>query len=354
MKRSIALIAIAGVAGIAILGISPGCDELITNESHDTFYVYDTILDSTCLELCHSDINTIMEVAVRQWENSGHASAELFNNIILDKNALTCGPECHTREGFVQSIVGGSADLSHPTEIGCFACHAPHTTWDFSLRDSSAVTLVNGTIYDYGKSNLCVRCHHSIDSTEVLIKDNVAVGDYWNSWVKLVEHGSSEAEMLTATGGYLYSDTTAASHSTTADMACITCHQEMDSLFTMGGHSLNFRYESAILDKTCNRSECHSSTYVITAAFVNSRQSIYTNSVNALRGALVEDSLLDDATGLPFIDLVIPDSGSAGALYNYFFLANDKSKGMHNWDYAMLLIGSSLDFLAGGGAQPGK
>jgi hypothetical protein len=51
------------------------------------------------------------------------------------------------------------------------------------------------------------------------------------------------------------------------------------------------------------------------------------------------------------ISRVVVTADSAGAVYNYKFVQEDKSHGIHNTDYAIQLLESSLDFMEsqGGG-----
>lgn len=346
MRSLISLIIISLIAGIAILGILPGCDELVTKEN----YIYDTttniIWDSNCVAICHSDINNSKDIAIRQWENSAHSSRGLVDAALLGENTLTCGPQCHTREGFVQLLTGSSPGTNYSTEIGCFACHAPHTTWNWSLRDTSALTLNGSDDFAYHEANICARCHQSLaDSTAEMVHDSVTIDTSWAIWAL---HGSFQAEMLGGFGGYEYPGVTYvhSQHRTQTDKGCVTCHQDSARGFTLGGHSLNLRNESDMLVEACNRTGCHIGA-PFDAAAIEALQSILAAKLDSLKSKLIEDSLLDEATGEPMIGIEIADAETAGALYNYFFVLNDKSLGMHNWAYDTLLIRNSLDHLYG-------
>src|SRR3972149_9109615 len=85
---------------------------------------------SFCFD-CHSDQNTFILAAEKQWENSAHGSGE---NIF---GRTTCNV-CHSNEGFVEKLATGSnpGGVDNPTAIGCFTCPAPHTNGHSTLRTS--------------------------------------------------------------------------------------------------------------------------------------------------------------------------------------------------------------------------
>ncbi|MCP4705916.1 MAG: hypothetical protein GY865_15055, partial [candidate division Zixibacteria bacterium] len=138
MKKLFPLVVITAMAGLIILALLPGCDELVTNDNYyyDTLRIDGTIheADTTC-GICHNDKTDSITIAKRQWEFSAHSTGNLTDYDFLGENTAVCGPECHTKEGYVQYL----ADLTtgtvyFPTEIGCFACHSPHENKNFSLR----------------------------------------------------------------------------------------------------------------------------------------------------------------------------------------------------------------------------
>jgi hypothetical protein len=68
-----------------------------------------------------------------QYLTSGHKT---IGNAFY-ANADDC-QGCHTNEGFIERAKKGKVDpkkfVSNPLEIGCFICHAPHDTGNFSFR----------------------------------------------------------------------------------------------------------------------------------------------------------------------------------------------------------------------------
>jgi hypothetical protein len=85
-----------------------------------------------------------------QYLTSGHKT---IGNAFY-ANADDC-QGCHTNEGFIERAKKGKVDpkkfASNPSEIGCFTCHAPHDTDNFSLRKTGKVTLANGVVFEKEK-----------------------------------------------------------------------------------------------------------------------------------------------------------------------------------------------------------
>ena len=55
-----------------------------------------------------------------------------------------------------------------------------------------------------------------------------------------------------------------------------------------------------------------------------------------------------DTAGHAISGVVIPSVDSAGALYNYIYVEEDRSFGVHNTNYAVGLLQSSINFLSTG------
>jgi len=359
MKRIIPFILIMFISGLIILAIMPACDELVTNE----YYSYDTITlrDSTCIK-CHSNSDTTGEIALLQWRNSGHASDKLADTSLMGQNIRTCGSECHNTIDFVQYLGQNVIFYNdRPAEISCYACHKIHSNWDFTLRSVAAVNLIDGSVYNNGVSNICVQCHHSLVNQANLISDSVTIDNsVWDAWDTLMYHGMGEVDLLLGRSGFEHDFDSVSwvwsqehSHDSVSSKQCITCHQDSSYGYTLGGHSLNIIDESNTLVTACNTAGCHS-TSPLTAESIAANQKFIEDRLYDLKAALGKRGLLNLQTGLPDSTLFIADSNVVGALYNYFLILNDKSKGMHNFVYDTLLLRASLDYLAGDLPPPKK
>jgi len=333
MKKFIPLTIIVTLAGLIILAFIPGCDELITKEN----YYYDTLrIDGTIHEadtacgICHNDRTDSITIASRQWQFSGHNTGNLTDYDYLGENTAACGPECHTKEGYVQYLADSTAEAVHfPTEIGCFACHSPHENRDFSLRD---------------ESDLCIQCHQQTIDPPSGGLTNIAVSENWGP------HFSTEYGMLLGNGGYEFDFFSygSSNHTTMGADGCRTCHMDTANGFTLGGHSLNIAYNSEQLTEACNVSGCHNAAPVEDFITYNPLQSALADSLAILKDSLVASGLLT-MSDIPVARTLSGDSlvsDSAGALFNYLFVSGDSSHGIHNLTYARDLVNTSLSFLS--------
>ncbi|MEW5922492.1 MAG: hypothetical protein AB1746_00740 [Candidatus Zixiibacteriota bacterium] len=355
MKRLKALVFIIFAAGIASIGILPGCDELITNEIKDSVAITVIVRDSSCVEYCHSDNNFEVLAAMRQWEHSGHSDTMFYSDTLYGQTALYCGPECHTMDGFVSALNDDLDTSGYPFELWCYTCHQPHTaqadsTWDFSLRTTADVTLESGDVFSYGangRSNICAECHRLGYNVANQVTIGMLVDD---NWLRKIQHAAKEADMIMGAGGYEYSGYTYGSNDhENVIQGCLGCHQDYDEGFALGGHSLNIRDGNGnALVEGCNIAGCHAGDEYSDSRIASEQSSYFLFQLPALRSKLIAAGLLDANTLLPPAGYsVILNADSAGALYNYFYLTGDRSLGMHNLQYATDLLMSSIGFLDG-------
>jgi hypothetical protein len=349
MRRIIPLLIILVTSLIITLFTIPGCDELVTQEItyYDTTYIENTEYQyDTACGICHNDVTDSVTIARRQWMNSAHALGSLVNIDFQGQNSSSCGPECHTNEGFVVSLDQTPTTVDFPTEIGCFSCHAPHTNRDFSLRFTDEVNLRVGT-YNKELSNICALCHQALITPPSQGAVDITITPDWGP------HASTQADMFVGNGGYEFAGSTYnnSSHTIRINNGCLSCHQDMARGFTLGGHSLNISFGSDQLTEACNISGCHDGSTAIEVddiANFSSDQTDFLDSLSTLETILINGGIID-AEKLPISAILGRDS--AGVLFNYLFVKGDASKGVHNLDYATALINSSLVYIRNGGAK---
>jgi hypothetical protein len=303
---------------------------------------------------CHSDSNNQIMAPKGQWEKSVHASgAHIF------ENSSGCS-FCHTNEGFISLILTGTTiEVENPTAIGCFTCHAPHTSGNLTLRTNASYMLLDSTsssTYDKGQSNICANCHHSRRNVHTYVYDGVRMSSHYGP------HHSPQADMLLGTNAYEYSGVTYddnSYHSYGVTDGCITCHMETVVGYTLGGHSMNMDWEGEENVESCNSTTCHHGTIT---EFNRPAAEDYDNDgniegvqdeieglVEQLKSKLIAANLL--TTGGDPVARVVATKDSVGAVYNYEFIQGDRSKGIHNTKYAVKLLQSSLAFLEAGGGK---
>ncbi len=326
-----------------------GCERKVTNE------IVDNTTDFTgadqCMT-CHGDNDLTMSAAQAQWATSKHGIGEtaIINSLAGDRSC----ERCHTGEGFLAYLAGTGTDSSHYSGIGCFTCHAPHTTGTLALRTVAPYTLENGVVFDHGMGNLCANCHHSRRNVNTYVADSVKLSSRFGP------HHSNPGDMLEGTGGYEYADYTYSNsaHSNVAADGCVDCHMSPSLGNAVGGHTWRMAEETFEGEEQnlsgCNKPLCHAGE-VEDLNFEYAQDSTNTY-FDALGEALLAADLLD-STYAPKADKIVKHRDSTGAVYNYMFIKEDRSEGIHNTEYALGLLKSALNYITtgdpnGAGAPP--
>ncbi len=273
-----------------------------------------------------------------------------------------------------------------PDKIGfvCATCHDPHdaTKGEHQLRTAADVVLIsangvtNPKITAGGPGKLCMQCHHARHSGE----EHVPEGDD-----HFGPHHSNQADMLTGNSGYhavaAAGFAWAQPNHAGLEETCITCHMhkfEYNTVFTDSaytGHQFNPRVEACVQchgeidafedilafddydgDGTVEgmEDEVHGLMTILETVLIDSftANGITTTGWDA-------DSLLD-VIGIvkharaPGDTLIAPVPWRAAG-FNWVFVHDDGSHGLHNPDYAVQLLQQSFKHLTGNlpaGAAP--
>lgn len=297
---------------------------------------------SKCFGTCHSDDYSASDFIVpfvTQYEESTHGTGETF-----ERNSADCSI-CHTNEGFQEVIASGEAiSPSNPSRIGCFTCHEPHTNEDFSLRTADAVALMMGdATYDYGDSNLCANCHQA-RTTEWPTEATFEITSS-----RYGPHHGPQANMLAGAGGYEFAGENYPNSFHTTAMAdadgCVGCHMAAPYGNQAGGHTWALKYlyhgNEEELVAGCNVDDCHGE------GGFESFDDRDTQTDMAAKLAELKTLLLN-LGAITDSDSVVTGTypaAVAGAVYNYNFVREDYSLGIHNTRYAKALLDTSIDAL---------
>ncbi len=251
---------------------------------------------------CHSETSTIgmaLLFAQAGYDNSGHwlGPRTLDPNYLTTghtyihhgSNASYCAESCHNHEAFVTSLSGETSTGSYSAPPGCFTCHSPHTSGDFTLRTTDAVTLKDGTGFNIGKGNLCVACHRA----NSVATDNFVFSTATASLASYRgPHHGPQADVLVGANAFPWSNATAIAsieldigvgnyqdptggaaylasgdHEGAITDSCVQCHMyseagSNDSL-ALGGHGFYLKGEvhgnSYDLVASCQATGCHPS-----------------------------------------------------------------------------------------------
>ena len=343
MKKSLSILV---VMFVVLVGLT-GCDREITgnpsnpdNANEDCF-------------VCH---NGLLDQAQGEWANSIHASG---NNVDYTNRGGSDCTKCHDQNGYLQYWATGtlpSVPFENVSAIGCFTCHDPHGTGTMNIRHMAAVTLENGDVFDHGKGNQCASCHHSrLDAGT--ITDNQGTSAYWGP------HHGPQGDFINGSGGYEFPgedyEFPSSPHASVVTDACVGCHMgdpQTHVGYKIGGHSWNMVDEedtTQTLVGVCANSSCHGSSvkkFDFTAdedydhdGTIEGYQTEFVGLLDSLAVLLEDKGVL--SSGHPTSGTVA-DGNLAGAVYNYVFLEEDRSEGVHNFNYGRSLLEASIDYVS--------
>ncbi|MDH3890281.1 MAG: multiheme c-type cytochrome [candidate division Zixibacteria bacterium] len=314
--------------------------------------------DTDVCMTCHDGSNNLAQkviAATRQWEFSLHATGERS-----DRSRGSCAP-CHTNEGFIADLEGEEVAGDVFNAIGCFTCHDPHTNGSFAIRTTDEVELGDGTEFDNGISNLCANCHKSRRDVATYVVAGKEMSNHFGP------HHGPHADMVMGTNAYEYDGYTYTNswHTSGIDDPCLSCHYDEADRYEFGGHSFRMRNEDGDENvEACNITGCHGDEFEIDS--LNRVADADFDGDGNIEGVFDEiEGLIDDlqdeliAAGLlewiaedgiwePTDDLVVPNVDSLGAVYNWAFVHEDQSHGIHNTLYAVGLLRSAYNYMTTG------
>ena len=135
--------------------------------------------------------------AVLSYEHSGHnLGFKKHGQNSWYANGNGC-QQCHTSEGFIEYLNTGAVEgyVDYPSQPGCFTCHDPHNTGDFSLTTTEPVMLAAGYEFDAGTGNLCANCHMSRRAVDGQVKAGTLSSHFG-------AHHGPEADLFLGVNGF--------------------------------------------------------------------------------------------------------------------------------------------------------
>ncbi len=300
---------------------------------------------------CHDEPSHHVKTA--EWNNSMHA----VTTTDPAGNATCVG--CHTSNGFMGRMTGATNVSTAYNAITCQTCHEPHgqtapSTAAHLIRTDVPVKLADGTVVsDAGEGALCMNCHQARVSAQTYVATTAGSAHFG-------PHEGPQADMLEGTNGYTYGQIIPSSaHSFVAPNTCVACHMQAtattDAAFLQaGGHTFKPSFipagSTTPVDLVGACQGCHGPE-VTTFNF----PLIDYNGDGKIDGVQTEvQKMLDQLStmlppmGQPKTALTIDATWTRAQLeaaYNWQFVYNDGSKGIHNTAYAVGLLKASLDDL---------
>ncbi|MCO6476865.1 MAG: ammonia-forming cytochrome c nitrite reductase subunit c552 [Phaeodactylibacter sp.] len=292
---------------------------------------------------CHGS-NQLITAKLFQWENSVHATGGAYN-----RNAASCAV-CHTSQGFLEVAGTGATStggtIQEPLPQNCYTCHMIHQTYtdaDWALTTSDPVTFwVKGEMADIGNSNLCINCHQArIPSPDLPEPGNTDMITLTNR--RFGPHHGSQGVMFTGNTGYeiegpaQYANSV---HTLAIDNGCVNCHMaEVADGRAAGGHTFRVASEGGDLN-FAGCVQCHDDTGEL-ETLVEDTQAEIADLLTQLGARLNELGILDDALEYAVTPIDITNE-QLGILWNYQYVREDNSFGVHNYKYAKALLENSI------------
>jgi len=282
--------------------------------------------------------------ATLAYENSGHAlgfDKHSQNSYYANGNGCQL---CHTSEGFLEYVTYGelvSEYIANPSQPGCFTCHSPHETGDFSLTTVKPVTLQEGSVFDVGSGNLCANCHHPrpADIPEVGGPDMEITNKRYGP------HHGPQAALLAGVGGYKVPGSlpyTNTAHTTMISDGCVTCHMAAAYGTQAGAHTwrMGYDYHEELVPNMAGCEGCHSGAEDFD---INGAVTEINGLIADLKQILMDKDIIGE-DGYAKVPITL-SADEAGALYNYKYITEDRSGGVHNIKYAKALLQNSIEAL---------
>lgn len=296
---------------------------------------------------CHSDdfsmANFILPIQ-QEYEVSQHALGDTYL-----RRTPPCS-RCHTNEGFQNWVESGEeVEIVSSSKIQCFTCHAPHTNGDFSQRKMGPTEFevediyTSMGIYDKGVSNTCASCHQGRPANPAIADGAVVTSSRWGP------HHATQANVLSGNSAWVFPGASYAkgpSHEL-IENGCVHCHMAAPS-GDDGGHT--FRVEEGGDVNVNGCMECHDSWADDGDATdaVELVQDAFKTELNKIQDALFTAGYLrsNDPAEISQVEpQTFANADDLGAVYNYLFLAEDKSLSVHNPVYANDVLNATKAYL---------
>jgi hypothetical protein len=344
-------------------------------QADQTNFIAVPITAGTCVQ-CHDA--PPQHADGTQWYASSHA---VTTTIPSGSGRQYC-VRCHTASGFIaivsNNVAGNGIVYSSNTvysAIGCQTCHEPHgltvpTNDNHLIRVMASATFGDGTVItNGGEGNLCMNCHHSRNGSAVTNVANYALGlNTWAGGSSFGTHDGVQGDMIEGINAITYGKVLPSSaHRYTVTNSCVGCHMQTISstdpgFLLSGGHTFEMSYKvvsNGVTNKVDQVAVCNQCHGEITT--FNFPVEDYANT-GTIQGVQTEVQILLNqlSTLLPNASNVVDGSvktslsvktnwttAQLNAAYNWQFVNNDGSLGVHNAPFATGLLKASIADLTG-------
>jgi hypothetical protein len=209
--------------------------------------------------------------------------------------------------------------------MDCRTCHNIHSTYtmdDFALTGAEEPVKLEYTAgtFDGGAGNLCANCHQIRNEAPTVADGNIEITSS-----RYGTHHGVEATMLLGEGGLGDVSGSPSAHYQLVEDTCVACHM---------GEEFNHTYTPDVA--RCQT--CHPGAEDFD---INGVQTEVTAMVDELTTLFTDQGYIDSESGL-WIPGTYPEA-VANAMWNYKFVQEDQSMGVHNSAYTKALLQQALD-----------
>lgn len=300
--------------------------------------------NATCTQ-CHNFSDMIV-AKIAQYDASQHATGST-----VARNAVDCSP-CHNSQGFQECLETGEWEtaevIENPAPINCRTCHKIHdsyTATDWDLRSTASFTNCLGETTDMttaggdATGNLCARCHQSRLAEPVITDPTSTTTTLQPTSYRYGPHHGPQSPMLAGTGGYDIIGADGLTNSFhTGRTSCVDCHGATASGIASGGHTLWANTAG------CNVPECHDGA--VTSFDYEGKQTIIEEGLVTLEHKLALAGVVDTVGHPGYLNTAIPHTQKMLAIfYNFKFIEEDRSMGVHNFKRANGMIEDGIAYL---------
>lgn len=289
---------------------------------------------------CH-DSEPYHEI-VSQWNRSRHAVATRYPT---GEGRESC-VRCHSGIGFIQYTDDVEITLADYEAITCQVCHDPHSGENHHQLREVDVLLQNGaTVTDGGNGRLCMNCHQSRYDAETRSA---------SYQFRPGPHHGPQADMLAGTNAVEYGMAIGSTgHLGAIEDSCVTCHMQESSEAgnEAGQHTFKITWNAGTPDE-------EGDDVPLTAACVNCHGEVpgFNIARQDYDGDGSIEGIQDEVHGLmDILAMALPPEGQPTiensssfslaqnrALFNYKFVEEDQSMGVHNTKYTVGILKASI------------
>jgi len=311
----------------------------------------DVSYDVGMCAVCHDSGSH--HVRPTEWKSSPHS--------VKPVRSGSCG-RCHTGDGFIAYVNDDDVRAGESQAIGCAACHDPHSAEnEHQVRTTQDVELFNGEmVEDGGLGKLCMNCHISRRDAEEYVTENHS---------HYGPHYGPQTDMVVGTNAVQYGQyiPSSSGHLLAVEDSCATCHMqtlEGDNPAVSGGihgagsHTFKMVWDGGTPDDPSDDVEqagvcstCHGEQEDFDLL---TRKDYDGDGVAEGIQTEVNDLLTTLAKMLPPLHVAEVDDptddytqAQLAAVYNYLFVEEDGSHGVHNPQYATGILKASIADLGG-------